>query len=141
MPVKPPSRRQKEFVEKRARWQCEYCRCPASFSPFTFHVDHILPYSEGGQTELENLAFSCGCNSFKVNRTHARNPQTGKLAPLFHPRLQQWSDHFAWSEDTLQIIGRTPTGRATVTALRLNRKELVNLRELLLAVGLHPPTD
>lgn len=41
----------------------------------------------------------------------------------------------------MQIIGRTPTGRATVTALRLNRKELVNLRELLLAVGLHPPTD
>lgn len=58
MPAKQPSRQQKELVKKRAHWRCEYCLCPASFSPFTFHVDHILPFGKGGQTELDNLAFS-----------------------------------------------------------------------------------
>ncbi len=141
MSVRSHSRKQKELVKKRAQWRCEYCLCPASFSPFTFHIDHVLPCSKGGKTELDNLAFSCGCNSFKTNRTRARDPQTGKLAALFHPRLQKWSEHFAWSEDALYIIGITSTGRATVEALRLNRDELINLRELLLVVGKHPSTD
>jgi hypothetical protein len=139
MAANAPSNKQKEVVKKRALWRCEYCLCPASFSPFTFHVDHIIPYSKGGKTELENLAFSCGCNSFKANRTHAPDPQTGKSVALFHPRLQKWSEHFAWDEDGLRIIGITPTGRATVETFRINRDELVNLRELLLAADEHPP--
>lgn len=136
-----PSRKQKELVKTRARRRCEYCLCPATVSPFTFQVDHIVPHSKGGKTELDNLAFSCGCNSFKANKTRARDAKTGKLVPIFHPRWQTWSEHFAWSEDTLKITGQTPTGRATVAALRLNRTELINMRELLLAVGKHPPTD
>lgn len=141
MSANTPSRKQKELVKKRALWRCEYCLCPASFSPFTFHVDHIFPFGKGGKTHLDNLAFSCGSNSFKTNRTHARDPQTGKTVPLFHPRLQKWPEHFAWSEDAVQIIGITSTGRATVDALRMNRDELISLRELLLSAGKHPPTD
>ena len=60
---------------------------------------------------------------------------------IFHPRLQKWLEHFSWSEDARQIVGITPTGRATVAVLHMNRKELVNLRELMLVVGRHPPTD
>lgn len=141
MSAKPPSPKQKELVRARARWRCEYCLCPASLSPFTFHVDHILPSSKGGQTELNNLAFSCGCNNFKANKTRARDPKTGKLVSIFHPRLQKWPEHFSWGEDARQIVGITPTGRATVAVLHMNRQELVNLRELMLVVGKHPPTD
>jgi hypothetical protein len=68
-----------------------------------------------------------------------RPPSRKQSVPLFHPRLQQWSEHFTWSEDGKRIIGLTPTGRATVETLRMNREELVNLRELLIAVGKHPP--
>jgi hypothetical protein len=57
---------------------------------------------------------------------------------LFNPRRQLWKQHFSWSEDFLQIIGRTPTGRATVEALHLNRPELVNLRRALLLIDEHP---
>jgi hypothetical protein len=39
----------------------------------------------------------------------------------------EWPDHFTWSENDTLIIGLTATGRATVDALRLNRKELINL--------------
>ncbi len=35
--------------------------------------------------------------------------------------------------------GRTATGRATITTLQLNRRELLNLRRALHAIGEHPP--
>jgi len=39
----------------------------------------------------------------------------------------------------IYIIGVTPTGRATVAALRLNRPGLVNMRQVLYGIGKHPP--
>ena len=39
------------------------------------------------------------------------------------------------------MIGLTPTGRATVETLRLNREGVVNLRRILFLVGLHPPEE
>lgn len=36
---------------------------------------------------------------------------------LYHPRLQQWGEYFAWNDDFTLVIGLTPTGRATVEAL------------------------
>jgi hypothetical protein len=38
------------------------------------------------------------------------------------------------------MIGLTAIGRATVETLHLNREELVNLRQILYAMGEHPPT-
>lgn len=139
MAGKTPSAQQKRMVRARAQLRCEYCLCPDSVTPLTFHVDHILPYGRGGKTELDNLALSCGCNTYKGDRTFFPDPQTGRPAPLFHPRKQSWAKHFSWSENTLEIIGLTPTGRATVIALRMNRKELIKLRGMLKALGEHPP--
>jgi hypothetical protein len=94
-----------------------------------------------GDTPTE-LAWACpACNSHKYQKTHARDPQTERIVPLFNPRRQQWSQHFAWSEDFMLIIGRTATGRATIEALHLNRPELLNLRRALRAVGKHPPVE
>lgn len=91
---------------------------------------------------LQNLAYSCnGCNGHKYNKSTARDPIDGTNAPLFHPRKQDWMDHFSWNEEGLSVIGMTPTGRATVEALKLNRPELINLRMLLLLVGEHPPKE
>jgi hypothetical protein len=106
-----------------------------------FEADHIIPHSRGGPTALENLAFSCGCNSYKGVRISAHDPQSGRHAALFHPRRQAWARHFAWSADFTLIAGRTAAGRATVDALRLNRPELVNLRRALRVIGEHPPED
>lgn len=44
-----------------------------------------------------------------------------------------------WSDDFTLIIGLTPTGRATIETLFLNREGVVNLRQLLYAIGKHPP--
>lgn len=132
-------RRISRLVAERAGWRCEYCRSPAAFSTQSFEVDHIIPRSQNGPTIAENLALSCGCNSYKTDKTHARDPQTGRQVPLFNPRRQHWSRHFAWSEDFMVMEGRTATGRATITTLQLNRRELLNLRRALHAIGEHPP--
>lgn len=129
------------MVTERARWRCEYCLSPSWVSPQPFAADHIIPFCQGGPTILENLALSCGCNGLKRDLTRARDPKTKRLVPLFIPRRQKWSQHFAWSDNHLHIIGLTATGRATVEALKLNREELVNLRGALLLTGDHPPNN
>lgn len=127
-------------VRTRGRGLCEYCRCPAHFTNASFHCEHVTPREAGGETTLDNLAWACPwCNGRKYTKTHAPDPQTGRVVPLFNPRRQRWERHFAWSEDFMVIVGRTAIGRATVTALYLNRLELLNLRRVLRAAGEHPP--
>ena len=89
---------------------------------------------------MSNLAFACqGCNGHKYTSMQAPDPLDGKVVSLFHPRQDDWADHFTWSVDYTRVVGVTPAGRATVEKLRLNRVELVNLRRVLRAQGEHPP--
>lgn len=136
-----PSKIKKE-VTKRAKHLCEYCKCPKAYAPGPFDIEHIIPISKNGTSELRNLAYSCnGCNGLKYNKVEANDPISGELTPIFHPRNNKWSDHFTWSNDGLTIIGITIIGRATIELLRLNRTELVNIRRLLQLVGEHPPDE
>ena len=130
----------KNLVVARAQGRCEYCQCWAKYSTDPFHIEHVSPVSRGGADDLDNLALSCsGCNGHKYNKTDAPDPADGKIVPLFDPRRQRWADHFGWQEDYLQIIGLTPTGRATVEALQMNRPGVINLRELFILANIHPP--
>ena len=52
-----------------------------------------------------------------------------------------WSAGQVWSNDFTHVIGLTPTGRATIEVLQLNRSGLVNLRRALYALGEHPPQE
>jgi hypothetical protein len=61
------------------------------------------------------------------------------MVALYHPRRQTWREHFAWLPNARRIVGLSPTGRATVEMLRLNRPGLMGLREALIAIGVHPP--
>ncbi len=137
-----PSASLKRAVMERANGLCEYCKSPADYSPQPFSIEHIYPISTGGQSDLDNLAYACqGCNNHKYSKTQGVDPIGGIEVPLFHPRRDNWSAHFAWVEGGLKIIGLTRTGRATVHELQLNRQNLVNLRTLLLLVDRHPPID
>ena len=83
-------------VRHRAGDVCEYCRLPQASQEATFHVDHVSPRSQGGPTELANLALACvTCSLHKAARTTATDPKTGKPASVFNPRTENWSDHFA----------------------------------------------
>jgi HNH endonuclease len=140
MPEKYIPAELRRFVAERAGQCCEYCRAQTHYSVDSFTVDHIMPRSLNGLTTDENLALCChGCNQHKSHRISALDPVTGSPAPLFHPREQRWDEHFAWNEDCALMLGLTPTGRATIGALQLNRPGLLNLRRVLYAVGEHPP--
>ena len=142
MPDKRATPRQRQVVAERARGCCEYCRSQARFAIQPFSVEHILPLERGGTTALDNLALACqGCNNHKYTKTEGRDPVSGDSVSLYHPRQQRWRDHFAWNDDFTLIIGLTPTGRATVKALQLNREGLVNLRRALYSMGEHPPAE
>src|SRR5437764_806690 len=128
MPERLDARARRGLAE-RADFRCEYCRTPAGISPSPYSAEHILPRSKGGRTALENLALSCqGCNGHKASKTEALDPATGQTVALFNPRLQNWNEHFEWTEGGIRVEGKTPVGRATVIALHLNRPGLQNLR-------------
>jgi hypothetical protein len=142
MPEKRVTAEQRQAVLERARGCCEYCKSQVRFATQSFSIEHIIPRHAGGETTLDNLALACqGCNNHKYTKTEARAPVSDNLVPLYHPRQQRWHDHFAWSDDFTLVIGLTPTGRATIQALHLNREELVNLRRVLYAMGEHPPAE
>ena len=110
------------LVESRADGRCEYCRrYQEPIGAIFFEVEHIVPRSQGGLTVGGNLAFACRhCNSYKAAATEAVDPETGEVVRLFNPRLDNWSEHFERSSDLLLILGRTPSGRATVLHLHFN---------------------
>lgn len=132
----------KQQVTERAKHLCEYCKCPRTYSPGPFDVEHIIPLSRNGKTEIANLAYSCsGCNGSKYNKIEGIDPVSEQQVSLFHPRKDKWINHFIWSNDGLLIIGITRIGRATINLLKLNRIELTNIRRLLQLVGEHPPNE
>jgi len=132
----------RERVAAQAGNRCGYCRTSSSLVGTSFEVDHIIPESLGGRTEEENLWLACSaCNDHKSNRIAAADPTTGEIVRLFDPRRQSWSEHFAWNEVGDEIIGLTPTGRAAVAALHLNRPVLVYARWFWVKWGFHPPED
>ncbi|MTJ53935.1 HNH endonuclease [Anabaena sp. UHCC 0253] len=142
MSEKRVTSQQKKAVSERANGCCEYCRSQARFAMQPFSIEHILPRSQGGMTSLDNLALSCqGCNNHKYNKTEGIDQISGNVVSIYHPRQQQWNKHFAWNDDFTLVIGLTPTGRATVETLQLNREGVVNLRRVLYAIGEHPPAE
>jgi 5-methylcytosine-specific restriction endonuclease McrA len=139
MRKKIPAAMRREVI-KRARGLCEYCRTDSDFSDSPFDVEHIVPVSQKGVTELENLALAChGCNLNKSDKTEFFDAVSGKLSRLFNPREDIWEEHFGWTQNYLIVVGLTAVGRVTVELLELNRKGLINQRRLLYIFGQHPP--
>jgi 5-methylcytosine-specific restriction endonuclease McrA len=125
VPRKKPSRDERRRVQERAARRCEYCHAPQEATGARFHIEHIHPLAAGGGDDFDNLAFSCpSCNLAKNRRTTAVDPVTKQVVPLFNPRTDVWDDHFAWAENRRTMIGKTPTGRATVVALDCNNPDL-----------------
>jgi hypothetical protein len=128
----------REFVLERASLCCEYCQMPVEYDPLPFQVDHIVALKHHGQTRGDNLALSCfACNSHKGPNIAGFDPKTGNIISLFHPRRDDWYDHFQWEGAVL--VGRTPAGRATVDVLEINLPHRLVFRETLIAEGVFPP--
>ena len=79
----------RQQIHERAGDCCEYCQMPQQYDVLPFQVDHIIAEKHDGPTVTDNLALSCyNCNTHKGPNIAGRDPQTGQLTPLFHPREQ-----------------------------------------------------
>jgi hypothetical protein len=66
---------------------CAYCRTAENLTAVTFEFEHIVPRSDGGVSEFENLCLACpSCNRYKSDLTVASDPVTQEPAGLFHPQ-------------------------------------------------------
>jgi hypothetical protein len=120
----------------QAQYRCGYCLRSEAVMGMPMTIDHILPEAAGGPTTEPNLWLACNrCNEFKGKQSHAPDPETGAWVSLFNPRLEIWAEHFAWSEDSSHMVGRTPTGRATVVALQMNNPAIIVARRLWASAG------
>jgi hypothetical protein len=126
----------REVIE-RAGNCCEYCRLSQDDNYFTFHVDHIISEKHQGATISDNLCLSCpSCNIAKGSDIAGADPITGNATFLYHPRQQQWNDHFELVGAVIQ--GKTAEGLLTVQLLQMNSKERVTEREGLIELGRYP---
>jgi hypothetical protein len=127
----------RSLVWTRAQGHCEYCRLHQDHAELAHHVEHIVARKHGGTDDPANLCLACErCNLFKGSDLTGIDPVTGGVERLFHPRTQEWADHFDLRGPL--IVGRTPTGRATVRVLSMNAGQRLQLRAALVAQGLYP---
>src|SRR6266446_9062180 len=124
----------KRLVIRRAASRCEYCGLSQAGQEAAFHIDHVIPRAAAGPTTADNLALACvSCSLRKGARQFASDPVSGDESPLFNPRQAAWPEHFRWHG--IHVEGLTPTGRATVEALRLNRLTILVIRQQELEAG------
>jgi hypothetical protein len=137
----PSARSYRSLVKARAGGTCEYCRLVEFALGVTFHLEHILPRSQGGESALGNLAYSCpGCNLAKAGRTVAPD-RSGKLQRLYNPRslepsLLGWHVHFMLETSSGIIVPRTAMAESTIVALAFNDPSRVYARVLQIRAGL-----
>ena len=122
-------------VRQRANDRCEYCQLDQDHSPLArLQMEHIRPRKHRGTDAADNLALACiDCNLAKSSDIAGFDPESDKMTALFHPRLDQWHEHFQWQG--VFIVGITPVGRTTVDVLDMNSDDRVELRWLVFADG------
>jgi hypothetical protein len=131
----------RSLVRARAGGACEYCRLVELATGVTFHLEHILPRSQGGETALANLALSCpGCNLSKAERIVAPDRQ-GQFQRIYNPRgfdpaSLGWHLHFMLERASGLIVARSTVGEATIDALAMNDHLRVYARLLQIRAGL-----
>lgn len=127
------------LVHERADSCCEYCQTCQNVIGQAMHIEHIDP---NGGDKPDNLCLSCSsCNLSKAEAISALDLETHDLVSLFNPRQQRWVDHFAWIEEGTRLLGKTPTGRATIARLGMNRERVVTARKIWVRAGAHPPSQ
>jgi hypothetical protein len=67
--VRQPNLRLRFLVMRRDNFTCQYCgKSPATHPNIELQVDHIVPWSDGGETKIDNLQTLCAeCNVGKSN--------------------------------------------------------------------------
>jgi hypothetical protein len=124
------------LVTERAEGRCEYCHLHRDHqAAVPLQIEHIIARQHRGDDSPENLALAClRCNLHKGTNLVGRDPETGAVTPLFHPRQHVWSEHFKLRDG--QIVALTAIGLTTAALLQMNTPDRIDLRLDLVAAGL-----
>jgi len=116
---------QREAIRRAYRFQCGYCSVHENDVGSALEIDHFQPLSSDGTDEESNLVYACSaCNKAKGDFWSLPNTE----ARLLHPKRDALDEHMRLSpDDHLQPL--TPTGAFHIRRLRLNRPQLVALRQ------------
>lgn len=107
--------------------RCGYCGVSERSVGGELEIDHFHPVAAGGSDDVENLVYACTiCNRFKSG--YVPSPSAPDSLRLLHPKRDDLALHI---EETThgRLIGLTPHGWFHVQRLRLNRPQLVALRQ------------
>jgi hypothetical protein len=89
--------------------------------------------------EPGNLALCCkSCNLRKGDHISGVDPGSREETLLFNPRQDAWNEHFDFDVGRLQLLGTTPTGRATIDQLKMNTSYQIQARKYWVEAGLYP---
>lgn len=123
---------------KVADGRCEFCRTPLPYALELIPTEIVPTMHE--RIVFENLCLTCAyCHKLRVHQEMAIDPLSTVQVSLFNPRRENWHEHFVWTSDFQQMAGLTAIGRATILHMRLHSKYYVNLRQVGLTEGWHPP--
>ena len=110
---------------------------PQAFAEPTHEIDHVIAEQHRGPTTLENLALACFyCNNHKGPNIAGIDPVTSVMCRLFHPRQDDWEEHFAWTGP--HLLGLTAIGRTTIEVLAINIRHRLAHRQALIEEGVFP---
>ena len=119
---------------RRAEDRCEYCRVPEEAVLLPHETDHIIAEQHGGETVFENIAYAWfGCDRYKGPNVASVAAETGRIVPLFNPRIDMWDQHFR--ADGPSVVPLTDVGRATTAFLRFNAPQRLLVRQVLRQTG------
>jgi hypothetical protein len=123
----------------RAGHRCEYCHAPELVFNVPFEVEHIIPIFLGSNDAESNLALACrSCNLRKGIRTTGIDPESKIEISLFNPRQDFWHQHFEVDDNSGQIIGKTSTGKLTISTLKMNSQTQIAARQIWIRLDLFP---
>jgi len=104
------------------------------FDELPFQIEHIIPRKHHGPDTMENLALACfACNNHKGCNLTGLDGESGRITRLFHPRRDDWNEHFRWEGP--RLVGRTAIGRVTADVLAISLPYRVELRAALREEG------
>ena len=130
-------RQLRRLVATRADYLCEYCLIHEQDTALGCAVDHIISLKHGGETNADNLAYACiFCNRFKGSDIGSIIWQTKELTRFYHPRRDNWLEHFHLEDYFIQPI--TDIGEVTARILGFNQQSRLLERQLLISNNKYP---
>ena len=88
----------------RDRYRCQYCN--REFAPALLTLDHVIPASQGGKTQWDNVVAACkACNTKKGNRKPSevgmallKKPKAPPVVYYLHLVRNMQGHHHTWQK-------------------------------------------